>query len=140
MVDSLTAKMKKQKVLTAIMVECLPNTEENLRILIEHVHIAYDANVPFYLIDVTCEPKEHEKRVKSYSRAENSRFQPGDVDLLRDFANNYRPVDPTQLPKKLVVEGDICYYTLDATDLAPLKLLQQQPTGEHWRSGDREDR
>jgi len=115
--EALTKEMISQPNLKVIVTGCLADNVEDIAVLSEHVCIAKDADVPFYLVEVTCDPKEHSRRLEAPARATGGKTKLQDVSVLQELLEQHRLVDVMSLPTELLRSVDVNYFVLDTTGL-----------------------
>jgi chloramphenicol 3-O-phosphotransferase len=71
--EALTEETVSQPYFKVIMTGCLAYNAEDTAVLVEHLRIAKDMIVPFYLVGVICECEEHGQRLGAPSRASGSK-------------------------------------------------------------------
>jgi hypothetical protein len=109
--------MVSQPGLKVIMTGCLADNAEDIAVLAEHLRMAQDAHVPFYLVEVTCDPKEHGRRLEAPARVTGDKTKLRDVSVLQELLEKHRLVDVSRLPTELLRPVDVNYFVLDTTGL-----------------------
>jgi shikimate kinase len=111
--EALTEEMVSQPNLKVIMTGCIVDSPEDIAVLAEHLRVAKDANVPFYLIDVTCDREEHGRRLETIERAAEGKSKLRDCHVLQQLLEQYKRIE--NLPEELLTVVDIEHMMLDTT-------------------------
>tara|TARA_R110002003_G_scaffold95_1_gene7238 strand:+ start:15964 stop:16308 length:345 start_codon:yes stop_codon:yes gene_type:complete len=101
-----------------MMMGCLADDDEDTNVLAEHLRIAKDTDVPFYLVGVTCDCGEHGHRLGTPSRTVGGKTKHRDDAVLQNLLEQHELVDPKKVSEELLTVVDIEHVMLDTTGLS----------------------
>ena len=115
--EALTEEFVSQPNLKVIMTGCLADNAEDTAVLTEHLRIAKDTNVPFYLVGVTCDREEHGRRLEAPARTAGGKTKLRDENILRELLEHHVLVDPKKVPEEVLTVVEFEHVVLDTTGL-----------------------
>jgi hypothetical protein len=127
--EALTEEMVSQPNLKVIMTGGLVDNPEDTAILAEHLRIAKYANVPFCLIDITCDREEHGQRLETPARTAEGKSKLRDGHVLQQLLEQHRRIE--NLSEELLTDVDFEHMTLDTTGLTVNQSLSKEMQTMH---------
>jgi hypothetical protein len=103
--EALTEEVVSQPNLKVIMTGGLVDNPEDTAILAEHLRIAKYSNVPFCLIDITCDRGEHGQRLETPARIAEGKSKLRDGHVLQQLLEQHKRIE--NLPEELLTVRNI---------------------------------
>lgn len=96
--DALTAIEDASTIL--IFTGCLSSTREDRQVLEEHLAVAAQRRIPFFLFNISCDKEEHHSRLITTERSTGSKTKLVNTEVLDDMLNQHKLVQ--------IERGQIC--------------------------------
>lgn len=101
-----------------ILTGCLGSTQEDLEVFYEHLQIAVHRCIPMYLVNITCEEKEHLSRLTSTERSQDNKTKLQNQDTLHDLLRNHTLIQPKVNEISFTMDVDLRLVELDSSGLS----------------------